>query len=69
MVFYGYLFCLKVASEPEDEEKEGDVTVGTATEDGGHDKKRSSGNKGIHKFGCTVTSEKSKRTGKKRRLN
>ena len=52
MVFYEYLFCLKVASEPEDEEKEGDVTVGTATEDGGHDKKRSSGNKCIHKFGA-----------------
>ena len=75
MVFYEYLFCLKVASEPEDEEKEGDVTVGTATEDGRYNKKRSSGNKGIHKFGakkirgCTVTSEKSKHTGKKRRLN
>ena len=75
MVFYEYLFCLKVASESEGEEKEGDVHVGIATEDGGHDKKRSLGNKGIHKFGakrirgCTVTSEKSKHTGKKRRLN
>ena len=52
MLFYDYLFCLKVVSEPEDEEEEGDVTVGTATEDVGQDKKRCSMNKAIPKFGA-----------------